>query len=131
MSKYIPEVSEEKIKELFSRIKPVIDYNGVKKYIKDVDPFNISYIWSPKTKGIANNLIAIKDIITYHSYGYYGLFKPSIAEVLAQIPDDIVDKVDAFEIIEHPECAEDLNDNSDALNDGFHVAKTRLYEIKR
>lgn len=34
-----------------------------------------------------------------HGYGYYGLFKPSVGEVIRQIPKDLLEKVVAFEII--------------------------------
>lgn len=34
-----------------------------------------------------------------HGYGYYGLFKPSVGEIIRQIPKDLLEKVVAFEII--------------------------------
>ena len=70
----------------------------------------------------------LMDITTFHSYGYYGMFKPTIAEVLAQIPDVLVQRVVAFELVARPENASDLNEHPDALNDGYHVATARLYE---
>ena len=53
-----------------------------------------------------------------------------VAEVLKQIPEDILNQVIAFEIIGQPETADDLNKEQEALNAGYHVATTRLYGKK-
>jgi hypothetical protein len=71
--------------------------------------------------------VPICQITTHHSWGHYSLFKPSIAEVLAQIPAEHLNQVVAFEIVVKPETAEDLNKDLEALNAGYHVATTRLY----
>lgn len=125
---WIPEVSKERIRELAERIKPVVQFvrNG-RCYIKPVDLFGIAYTWNPKSAGKATGLKPLCDITTYHTYGYYGMFKPSIAEVLAQIPAEHLDKVVAFEIVDSPKDADDLNRQSKAINAGYHVATTRLY----
>ena len=57
----------------------------------------------------------------------YGMFKPSIAEVISCIPEYMWKKVYAFEIVDKPRDASDLNKEREALNAGFHVATTRLY----
>jgi hypothetical protein len=62
-----------------------------------------------------------------HRYGYHGFFKPSIAEVLCQMPAGL--DADFFEVI-GPETAEDLNNELDALKAGFHVATTIFYKRK-
>jgi len=135
---WIPEVPKSDILELAKRIKPVVRFaiglmgrfkspEGKPYFIKPVDPFTIAFMWSPKPRKVAKGLKKLVDITTYHTWTYYGMFKPSIAEVLAQIPADIVDRVVAFEIIDYPETAGDLNRNLDALNAGYHVAVTRLY----
>ena len=94
------------------------------------DIVGTSYTWDPKFDESRKvpELKPLGDITTFHGYGYYGMFKPSIAEVLAQIPDVLVQRVVAFEIIGQPESAADLNAHPDAVNDGYHVATTRLYE---
>jgi hypothetical protein len=81
----------------------------------------------PKPAEEVKGLKPIRDIRTHHTYGYYGFFKPAIAEVLAQIPEDILEQVVAFEIIKWPQDADDLNKELEALNAGYHVAITRLY----
>ena len=135
--KYIPKSSKKRIAEWAMRIRPVVmiteplsflkPQDGYLSFIKPPDLFNVAYTWDPKPTKEATGLKAVADIRTYHVYGYYGLFKPSVAEVIAQIPANLLPTVVAFEIIQNPETASDLNKEKQALDDGFHVAKTRLY----
>jgi hypothetical protein len=128
---WIPEISDERLAELSERIKPLVrNGDGELCYIRPVDLRGTAYTWSPKIIEKAGEMNVITDITTYHTYGYYGFFKPSIGEVLAQIPAEYVDRVVAFEIIKSPETADDLNREKAALNAGYHVATTRLYEAK-
>ncbi len=135
---HIPEISDQKLQELCERIKPVIRFargpkglfrsrEGYAYYIDPVDPRSIAFTWDPKPTKRATWLQSLCDITTYHTYNYYGLFKPSIAQVIAQIPEEHIDKVVAFEIIICPETSADLNDYNKELNEGYHVATTRLY----
>ena len=125
---WIPVVSKMQIYELSKRIKPVVRFKSKGLcYIKPVDLFEVSFIWDSRSADKAISLKAICDITTYHTFGYHGLFKPSIAEVLSQIPAQHRIKVMAFEIVESPETVGDLNKQREALNAGYHVATTRLY----
>ena len=128
---WIPEVPRERILELAERIKPIYDFiHKGRCYIEPVDPFTQAYTWDPKSAESAENLEPLCTITTYHSWGYYMFFKPTISEVLAQIPAEHLDKVVAFEIIESPQSADDLNREKEALNAGYHVATTQLYTKK-
>lgn len=135
---WIPEISDQRLKELTARIKPIVRFaqdeigftrneDGAQFYIEDVDPRNVAFTWDPKPTTEASGLTTLTDIRTYHSWGYYGFFKPSVAEVLAQIPEELVDRVAAFEIVDHPRTSQDLHRESEALNAGYHVASTRLF----
>lgn len=124
----VPEISERRILELAERIKPVVTFEQEGRcYIKPVDLFSESYTWDPEPASKANGLKLLCDITTYHPYGYYGSFKPSIAQVILQIPSEHLDKVVAFEIVKHPETPDDLDTESEIFNSGYHVATTRLY----
>lgn len=124
---YIPKLSEEELQKRSQLIRPVIRFGGTLYYIEDVHLSNVSYIWSPVKKERASGLVSVAKVTTYHTYGYYGLFKPSIAEVLAQIPEEMVGKVCAFEIVERPERAEDFSKDIKAFKAGYHVAVVQLY----
>ena len=123
----IPDVPRERIIELAKRIKPLYVFNRVPGicFIKPVDPFDIAYTWAPEREAVAPEMPILRDITTYHTFGYYGFFKPTIAEVLAQIPDDIIEQAKAFLIIAKPEMATDLH--RPETNLGFHVATTRIF----
>lgn len=74
-----------------------------------------------------------RDFYCLHSYGYYGLFKPTIKEVLSQISRYDLDFVKAFEAIEIPLTANDFYKNSFtsiAFENGYHVFTVRLYKGK-
>ena len=126
---YIPKVDRGVLLERSKRARPIYAFGGTKRYIKPVDIFGIAFTWDPAPApgflGLgwgskAKNLTPLRDVTTYHTWAYYGFFKPTIAECLAQIPEDILDKVVAFEIVNQPR-------DSEALNAGYHVATTRLY----
>lgn len=127
----IPKISNRTLKELYKQMKPVVrfglfgkklepDDRGELYYIKDPDLRGEAFTWDPEATKKATGLKKLEDIVTYHSYGYYGFFKPSIAEVVAQIPKKYLSKVAAFET------------STDASIDGdYHATTTTLYEKYR
>jgi len=129
---WIPAISNTKLAKLCARIRPIVTFPELgKRYISFVDPRNVSYLWDPTaTNEEVEGIAELKAITTYHTFGFYGLFKPSIAEVIAQIPEDLLDQVVAFEIIKSPEDAEDLKRERKATSAGYHVAVTMLYRKK-
>lgn len=116
----VPEINDTKLNSLCERILPVVRKNGALYYIEPVDPRKTSYIWSPTITTEATGLKEFIKINTIHKCSYYGFFKPSVAEVLAQIPDDILDKICAFEI--------DGSNVGIFQNGCGHSAITTLYE---
>ena len=134
---WIPEIDDERLNELARRIRPIHNFGGWygRHYVRPMknEPDylrGIAYNWDPMPSLwplFVRNLKPLRDIITFHSYAYVGFFKPTIAEVLAQIPADIIDQVVAFEMMESPENACDLNREREALEGGYHTATTRLF----
>lgn len=118
----IPKLSKERINELYSRIKPVYEYKRRLYYMKDVDLFNIAFTWDPKPLKPASGLEKIVDIETLHTWAFYGFFKPTIEEVLCQIPKEYINRTIAF----RTELVSD--DPSIAIRGDYHVATTTLYE---
>jgi protoheme ferro-lyase len=135
---WIQPITDERLAELSETIKPIIRFaesetglsrsvNGLPYHIEPVDLRYTAFTWDPKPTIQSENLKELCDITTYHSFSFHGFFKPSIAEVIAAIPDEQISAVVAFEIISSPETPDDLNNESEALNAGYHVARTRLY----
>lgn len=87
----IPDITDEQIREML-HIEPIMHVMG-DKYAKLIydnqtwkDIINNSYLWDVKEGDtLWMDSLNRVDFITYHTYGYYGFFKPSIREVYAQI----------------------------------------------
>jgi hypothetical protein len=124
-------LNPDRINALADRIRPVVDIapHGL-SYIKRMDPFFRDYLGNAKFLKKAKNLTPIGDITTYHPFSSKMFFDPTIAEVLAQIPEEYLQKgVYAFQIIKQPRNSDDLNNNLVATNEHLHVATTRLYAL--
>jgi hypothetical protein len=110
----IPKLSPERARELLARIEPP-------------DPWGVAFTWDPKVVGESHSdLVELARIRTRHDYGAPALFKPSLAEVLVQIPDDLLDKVVAFQTF--PEYDPAIGAMSQFTEDSEqHEATTVLY----
>ena len=96
-------------------------------YIKKVDPRNTAFTWSPTPRKLADGIEELARITTYHDYAAAVFFKPSMAEVLAQIPKEYLDKTIAFETFP----ADGGSVQGGFSNDGSkHKAETVLYKEK-
>ena len=95
-------------------------------WIKEVNPRNVAFTWGPEAAGLASGLKKVGEITTYHTWGYYGFFKPTIDEVLAQIPKELVGKVCAFETVP---SSYDINKVLTPDNK-YHIGKTTLYAME-
>lgn len=111
------EITDERLAELQKKMRPVIRKDDVLFYIEEVDPRKIAFTWEPVPTKEATGLVALTTLETIHSYGAPVFFKPSIAEVLAQVPEEFVDQAVAFET-NHVYFTE---------GSGFHTATTTLY----
>ncbi len=90
-------------------------------HIKDVNIYSRSFLWEPKPTKIARE-VSPKPFATLQMQFIYGapvFFKPTIAEVIAQIPEKDLERTVGFEV--------------DGNNVGFtddschHVANVMLY----
>ena len=122
----IVKISDELLAERLKRWTPLVHNEDGKFYtIASVDPRNIAFTWEPIITGeVSVNVVAEKT--TYHTCGYHGFFKPSISEVLAQIPDNIGEEANGFYIdFEDNDC-----DSVIATRDFYgHRAKTFFVKI--
>ena len=133
----IPPISDEELMRRYLRIKPVAEVTGVKYWLRNYtlkELRDTPYIWyvvpdkrEPVGEALSNH--THYDFQCLHTFGYHGFFKPSIAEVLAQIPEEVMESytIEAFEIIDRPTSSGDLNKFKKALEQGFHVSVVRLY----
>ena len=114
-------LTEKQISKMMKTIRPTVRRGHKLFYIAPVDPEDISFTWNPKKTAEATGLVEIGRIHTLHTFGHYGLFKPSVSEVFSMIPEKLVETVKAFEVIapEDPKW--------DSINAGYHVGIAVLY----
>jgi hypothetical protein len=136
----VPKFDRELIDRYVPLIKPLVRPQGQssKDWIQNGgdlfmimsnhDPYRQSFSWNPTRLEAAEGLREVARITTYHGHGYYGLFKPSVAEVISQIPSDILDTVDAFMVL-GPDDIDDLRLQWDAIEAGVHRAVTVLFTV--
>ena len=136
----IPEITDEELTKRYKHIKPIVEINGEKYLLRNFTESqlrDLSYIWNKhedkREKVNMEEYIALEeyDFECIHKYGHYALFKPSIAEVLAQIPADLARLVNLFEIIDEPKTVEDFSKNKIVFDNGYHISKVRLYVKRR
>lgn len=129
----IPEITDEELQRLVERIRPMVIKDGIPYLINEPNLRNIAFTWSPDLAEQAPvSYRPYEQIYTLHEWGYYGCFKPSIAEVLAQIPEDCLDddSIVAF-TTEGPHDATDLNNARICTDAGYHCAVTTLWWQRR
>ena len=130
-------LEDDELKRRYDKTKPIIMIDGITYDMKEFSFSALSdqsYIWNRDTdkRNIVHkeDLEVVEDFICLHGYGYYGLFKPSIHEVLAQLPEKSIKEADYFEIIESPVTREDVFKYTDVLNAGYHATVVRTYKKK-
>ena len=96
---FVPEISDERLHELLRRFTPLVLVDGKLHRIEQVDPRTIAFAWDPVLLDEVVVTTEVSRIRTNHYCAYYGFFKPSIAEVLAQIPPQVEEKANAFYIV--------------------------------
>ena len=134
----IPEIDDKRLKELYQLLKPIVTIDEMKYLLREFtlqELRNQSYIWNrheDKRDIIdSNKLETVDDFLCLHTWGYYGLFKPSIAEVLSQAPESVIEQANTFEIIESPETREDVFKYKEVIDNGFHLSKVRAYKMHK
>ncbi len=121
-------LSDAELDELSSRISPLVREGDDLYRIEPVEPRHVSFIWDPQFVDKMEAWQPIGRIQTLHSLDHGGRFKPTIAEVLCMIPEELMSEVTAFEVF-GPEDAADLRRQRPAIQAGFHVATTILYGV--
>ena len=129
----IPKMSDAEIARLYAIIKPIVGHDTYLRGLSANELTGSAYTWLNEPSDYADKvdfskLSVLEDRKMLHGYGYYGFFKPSVGEVIRQIPKEHLNKVVAFEIIDG---AIAMNSTFNAeLNAGFHVSIVRLYQAK-
>ena len=94
----IKKLPHEELEALVTRIRPCyLDKKERLVFMEVPCLTSTAFTWSPKKLRLATEWGEVGRIETYHTCGgYIGFFKPTIAEVLAQIPQHLLNEVNAF-----------------------------------
>lgn len=129
---HVPEIKklpDEEILRRLTKITPTKTIDGVLHAISalktrqggDVSLWNIAFMWDPMVlEPVAGPLYDLAFIETYHTCGYIAMFKPSLGEVISQIPDHLLADVTHFEV--------EMGDTVGCYSEGDgHRTMTRLF----
>lgn len=127
----VPHIEDNTLDLRVRRFTPLVQSNGkLWRLTGPVDPVRVAFTMVDKRDLVpVENFQPIRKVRTQHSCGYYGFFKPSQAEVLAQLPPDLDPEANAFYIITEVyatgEKAETDEDDIYLFRDGSgHIATT-------
>lgn len=129
----IPEMSNEDITHWYKSIKPIVNHGVYLRKLSSEESTNVAYTWLTKSKDYADpvdysKLLVLEDVKMLHEFGMIALFKPSVGEVIRQIPKEHLEKVVTFEIIYG--AIGMTSTFKDESKQGFHVSIVRLYQSK-
>lgn len=134
----IPKIDNQKLLTLYRILKPIVTVEDMKYLLREYTIGELryrSYIWTikeDKTEEInPSSLEMVEDFPCLHAYNERGIFKPSVAEILAQIPIESIREADVFEIIEKPETWSDIVRYPEVTGSGYHLSKVRSYKLHR
>lgn len=89
-------ITDDVLAERLARFTPLVMKDGTASRFDLPDLRRTAYTWEPKNLQAVEIIEDIMTSPTHHGCGYYGFFKPSIAEVLAQVPADLPARANAF-----------------------------------
>ncbi len=134
----LPYLTDDELLARYRRIKPIVSIDELYYYLKRYNVSmmrNQSYLWNAdkdiRSQVDMTGAETIAEFPCYHTYGYVGLFKPSIAEVLQQFPDDVLNEANAFYMTSSPETTFDLNMQLEIVNAGCHQSTVKALVLKK
>jgi hypothetical protein len=126
----IPSITDERLYELLSQIRPIIQRRVALWYIRPVDPRKVAFIKDPDWDSEATGLLEIGRFYTFHSYQPTRPldFHPTIAEVLAQLPEIYIGTACAFMTTRRNDSQREWSGKAhEVFLQGYHMATTRVY----
>ena len=121
-----------RLAELSGRIRPLVRVDGQLMYGADVEPFQ-SYPWKSPTEPCKEMFRVLAKKRVFVTWAYYGFFKPTAAECLAQMPEHVANECCAFEVTSEPETSSDFyadDETSLAFSACFHACEVTYFAEK-
>lgn len=122
----------DEVSTMLEDIRPAVRL-GDNHYYVDLDRIDVQYgNLNDRTIAVEPEPVSLCEhsrMLTLHRFTFGNRFEPYTAEVLAMLPFDLPESIKAFEILNPFEAGGGIDDQRVALNHGFHVAWTILYEL--
>ena len=144
-SDLIPEISDKELANRMNFLVPCvlnpedgILYECLVKKKSMLRNFSFNYmdnkqdIGRLRSDGSVSGYINLKfcfEIVTAHTWDFYGFFKPTISEVLAQIPENIMSQIRSNNAKPYffSKAITDKGDGVTIINHDYHIARTKFF----
>lgn len=128
----IPFMSNEEIMRYYERIKPIVPRTKGDSYLTSLSEHAVTanafnYIKEGEEEEVLveySELATLADVKMMHGWGYHTYFKPSVAEVIRQIPKELLDKTVAFTLI----WGSTTSLFKEEFDAGYHPSIIRLFK---
>lgn len=128
----IPFMENAEIMRYYERIKPIVPRSQGDSYLTELNEHAVtSYAFNKIEEGEEtevlvdySELATLADVKMIHGWGYHIYFKPSVAEVIRQIPKDLLDKTVAFTLI----WGSTTSLFKEEFDAGYHPSIIRLFK---
>lgn len=133
---YIPTITDERLEEIYKNLKPLISIDKIKYLLKEYTLYELRYLTfidkfsSIRSEIQVSTLEETGEFLCFHKFYYYGVFLPKVSEVLAQIPDSLIDESNYFEIVEYPKSMSDVFKYDKVFEKGYHLSRVKTYKTK-
>lgn len=132
-------MKKKKVEKWYRRIKPIVIKGEKHVFLRELKGKELrkkGYTWFNEEEDYGpevdySRLSVLADVKMLHGYRYYMYFEPTVQEVIRQIPDKLLKKTIAFELIYNPTSMVDLGIFKKEFNYGYNVSVIRLYKIRK
>ena len=135
----IPKLTDIELLRRYNFVKPLVDKGDDLYEVKDFtiqelkETLFLKEIPNHNLKKVASELflpLPQLDFECIHKFALPDFFEPTIEEVLAQIPTEYIPAINAFKIINYPECEQDYKKNKIVYENHYHISVVRLFARK-
>lgn len=134
----LPEITDEELLKRYKQITPILNIENIYYKLRNLDLYRLKHYSYTQDRFqteedivLEDNILTIGDFSCYHIRDFYGLFKPTIYEVLSQFPDIYLKDANAFYIYEAPRTKEELEKQKDIISAGYYKTKVKAFNIKK
>ena len=133
----LPDITAEETLRRYNLIKPIQEYEGKNYTLVTYNgyyklahtSFLVRACYDCDEEIDVNKLKVVRDIICYHRYDNEDEFKPTIYEILSQIPEELLEEAGFFQVIEPLiSTSEQLEKFKELRDNRYHVSKVRIYQ---